>query len=1649
MSSPSCDVPLSGNLLPEKTTMNQGEPEAPGSDCDEPPSALSSMPPSTPDLEGDDDDATTSSDAVLEERMGWFNAEPDLEECCTANGLTRKQFARRGDRVTSIEMFLGFWPSMQSVRYFSLLTSLSIVKHPTIASIQGLDACPLLESVRIIECSLTHIENLDACTKLTHLNLSSNRISKIERLASLTSLTVLWLNDNLISTVAGLGACVRLTHLWLAKNNIEKLETGLESNKALVEVNVAANKLHSFQTLAGLTKLPALRTLSLSDPHFGDNPVCRLCNYQTYLLCQLPGLTFLDTIELSATNKQVADTTLIKKRMYYNMRIKTIKRNVTNCLRKARTVYNDHLNYANFNLNALMRELSDLDKELHAETTSPFPLYPPGALATKRDRIQTHIRDKMRNVHAMIAAFEALNARLALASDKTIRRLVLELNTGGNIRLEDGKPSDVWYSSCVDLLTSRAFVGDLAVFGVQALHVRRVTRINNRYLRNRFQERMDDLLDGPDDHVKENVSKRGVTVKDKESSGGLADKPKDGSSNVVLENALEYLFYMQPPRLDHLDGAREQDVAVEAGLRTVDDYAGVADAGIKLANSLAALDLPRLATALHVLGQDRAVNLDELAKLDQFGWATPPDLTLPMRSAQRRAALADTFGGVVLIAKVFLGHTRHVDRVPEPSDVVDGLQCLTYTKPTDAKQKCFYVRDATLVLPEYLVEYEYVRMDTASQVLGLATSSSEAVLMRRQTPTTTTTSTDDDDRRPKHRGGGNVQPSEEALQDMGDAFAWTEAFQDKYKLTFAEPLLEQHLLEETTKGLIQLEPTIVRRQVMGLSHAISPVFVLESARQTDFGRICDLNLTSCGLKSLAGLELCPLVHLETLVLSFNEIRKIECLDALVALKSLDLGYNILRSLDNVGGLGQLRTLLVNNNLLYRFEDVRGLGHLNLQVLDLRNNAICEAKRYRLHVIQRLPQLTTLDMAAIVRTELQTAMSLCAQLTPLKIWTCSRWKERLARHDTALDVYQRLHRKTRLNDEHDDATTGSGVFDEDGPWWQDVDELHVNHELLTKLSHLDRLQQLRIASFSDNDITYIDGLTKCTKLEELVLDNNQIMTIENLDTLMHLKVLDLGKNKLTCMKNLDALVNLKQLSLEDNDITSLQGLSHLVRLMELYIGNNNISNLKEIQHLKSLPKLIIVDFSGNGFCADDEYQLYTIYNLRRVKVLDGASVTAELQNEAKQAYSGKLTTDFLIEKIGHAFNRIQEMELSSCRIREIGSLHGDVFINLKDLNLENNLISDISGLEKLTKLRVLNLSNNKLEQLANVGPGTGVLACPKLENLQLARNAIADMTLLGLQHLPDLKVLNLESNDITSIAGLAGSRELKELYLSKNKIRQFDPPPGQALGNLVLLKIDDNSLRSLVNFYSCHRLQALDISNNRLADMEELERLHGLMPILQELWVQNNPVSKRHLARSTIVFRYPSLKSLDGKDITLEERERVEVLFMHDRTLLNPTLPPNVQLSSMGSSSKTSVKLTAMSFDSLSGSQRRKASVQQSINNNGVTLLPQVPQSTQATQQQPMSTRDEKDKFKDDKDERRKTSSSVLPDTLLNNNPMGTGLNNSLSTSFASFSQTKGLSRPGEPAVYSNVTAPQKTTYLAQPTGHVFTSRNIGRNSVLK
>ena len=61
----------------------------------------------------------------------------------------------------------------------------------------------------------------------------------------------------------------------------------------------------SFREVASLVRMPHLKDLCFSDPHWGDSPVAVLSNYQTYALFCLPSLTALDTQTISPQTRQV------------------------------------------------------------------------------------------------------------------------------------------------------------------------------------------------------------------------------------------------------------------------------------------------------------------------------------------------------------------------------------------------------------------------------------------------------------------------------------------------------------------------------------------------------------------------------------------------------------------------------------------------------------------------------------------------------------------------------------------------------------------------------------------------------------------------------------------------------------------------------------------------------------------------------------------------------------------------------------------------------------------------------------------------------------------------------------------------------------------------------------------------------------------------------------------------------------------------------------------------------------------------------------------------------------------------------------------------------------------------------------------------
>ncbi|KAJ1635214.1 hypothetical protein T492DRAFT_863766, partial [Pavlovales sp. CCMP2436] len=703
------------------------------------------------------------------------------------------------------------------------------------------------------------------------------------------------------------------------------------------ELNIAANRLGTFRDIPNLARLRCLRSLTTADPHYGANPVCALYNFTTYCLFHLPQLGALDRTPVLDSARALAEATYGKKRMYYSMRIKAAQRllaNATDCALAARRQRGAQLELG---LNVLLRQRADCAQEL-GERAGTAPPPPPtvgeagasaahaaavhalalggagGAgreLGAKVLALDAAVEGKAKEGARLDAHLQLLSVRGASARDHTIGRLLLELESGGNVRLEEGAASDVWFSSCADLLHSRFYAADFAALGVEGVVALRVTRVHNRALRTRFDERLDALAE--------------------------AAAAADGGGGGAGRRSLEYLFASPLAGGSGAGGGeggavrggaeveggdearRREDQAVlacaELGLGARGWAGGSGEGGEEeeaaamVSNSLSLVDLPRLTRS----GGGGGGLLAEGA-MSEWG----------------------VFGGQLLVCKAFLGVCAQEDplltrrsggrvlRADYPS-----AHSVCRTRGDDPRQREY------LALVEYVLSFEYLPSATSPLATAAAQFSKKA-------------------------HAAELAPLSPA--DVGGLSSSELGPLARPLATFLQRCVPPCAL--AGPGAVSALPPGEASYDPDVAAALAlPPQRLPRGRgeHADVHGLSLRRLDSIG--GGAGARLC------SLSLSYNALESLLPLSACTHLTHLDVSFNLLRSLEGLGQCRQLASLDASANLL------SGLGETcnalksahagSLRRLLLRGNALAEEKG-------RLPLLAVLDLFAVGAEERRSA-----------------------------------------------------------------------------------------------------------------------------------------------------------------------------------------------------------------------------------------------------------------------------------------------------------------------------------------------------------------------------------------------------------------------------------------------------------------------------------------------------------------------------------------------------------------------------------------------------------------------------------------------------------------------------------------------------
>lgn len=346
-------------------------------------------------------------------------------------------------------------------------------------------------------------------------------------------------------------------------------------------------------------------------------------------------------------------------------------------------------------------------------------------------------------------------------------------------------------------------------------------------------------------------------------------------------------------------------------------------------------------------------------------------------------------------------------------------------------------------------------------------------------------------------------------------------------------------------------------------------------------------------------------------------------------------------------------------------------------------------------------------------------------------------------------------------------------------------------------------------------------------------------------------IDLSNKNLERVEALDNyLPSLRRMNVSNNHLEFIEGMPD--SLIDLNISHNRVGN---ITSFKKFRDLLILNVSFNGLTSLSCFS----YNLH---------LTSLVLNHNKVRNLGGL---------GVMYNLLQ-LDLSSNELSGQIDFGKFEFPSLQILNLSENRIQSVTGVENLPKLRVLNLNDNSLEKFTCVGRHS------HLKKLLLKFNKLKE---LDLDPFPFLRILRIDGNSFTSIGDFKKLKFLDELSAkcqnSSSVVTQIvnqtfdisnldlsgnyvisallsDTSRIQVFANLNLLNLSAVALTSLPESFGTifENVRELNLNFNKLTCLEGLKKLCRLKKVST---VSNN-MTKLEMVLSSLGNSRATLKLLD-------------------------------------------------------------------------------------------------------------------------------------------------------------------------------------------
>ena len=272
--------------------------------------------------------------------------------------------------------------------------------------------------------------------------------------------------------------------------------------------------------------------------------------------------------------------------------------------------------------------------------------------------------------------------------------------------------------------------------------------------------------------------------------------------------------------------------------------------------------------------------------------------------------------------------------------------------------------------------------------------------------------------------------------------------------------------------------------------------------------------------------------------------------------------------------------------------------------------------------------------------------------------------------------------------------------------------------------------------------------------------------------------------------------------------------------------------------------------------------------RHVRYLDASAndLGSEEQNPADAAAAAEDGDEGEEGKEGAADAAEEEgKEPAAPRPHALQALTG--MASLLAVNLSGNSVLTLPAGLSLPELQVADLRANRLLAIPLTAETT-----PKLVSLDVSENSLLDVA--GVDGLRALRSLNVSQNSVVStLAELGALPALQTLTASQCALTNVDGLEGLSSA-CTSIDVSGNQIATLDGLdaarVSLSGVKTLNLSGNAIESLDELAKLAGLKSLVS-CDLSDNPCADADEFRTEVLLRAPGLATISGEPVTDEER----------------------------------------------------------------------------------------------------------------------------------------------------------------------------------